>query len=149
MASGWSAWTISERMLASRKARSRCTRQTMLRGPNRPSSAGRSATARSKARATGSRGSRRAISICTAKTTTGLRQDLLPVREVLDRLRADLLEASVQALAQDAGARRGRVQPRHEDEVGPLLVELERLGDVVGGEDDSRIGRLAVDGIHQ
>src|ERR1700681_4925087 len=58
IASGCSAWTMSERMPASAKLRSRCTRHTTLRGPNRPSSAGRSATARVRARASGSRMSR-------------------------------------------------------------------------------------------
>src|SRR5712692_5744671 len=40
-------------MAASGKLRSRCTRQTMLRGPNNPLSLGRSTTERSKARASG------------------------------------------------------------------------------------------------
>src|SRR5712692_7017904 len=41
-------------MAASGKLRSRCTRQTTLRGPNNPPSLGRSRTERSKARASGS-----------------------------------------------------------------------------------------------
>src|SRR5437879_678955 len=54
MARGWSACTISARTLAMAKLRSRWTRQTTLRGPNNPSSAGRSGTERSSARASGS-----------------------------------------------------------------------------------------------
>src|SRR5213080_2564487 len=57
-----------------------------------------------------------------------LRQDFLPLGKMLDRLRADLVEAPVQALAQDPGARRGGVEPRQEHEVRALLVEAQRLG---------------------
>src|SRR5258708_8965636 len=58
IASGGRAWTISDRIPARAKLRSRCTRHTTLRAPKRPSSAGRSATERVRARARGSRMSR-------------------------------------------------------------------------------------------
>src|SRR6267378_4400914 len=54
---------MSDRIPARGKHRSRLTRHTMLRGPNRPSSAGCSGTARWYALASGSRGFSRAVSI--------------------------------------------------------------------------------------
>src|SRR5206468_8442298 len=78
-----------------------------------------------------------------------LGQDFLPLGKMLDRLRADLVEAPVQALAQDPGARRGGVEPRQEHEVRALLVEAQRLGDVVGREHHARVGRLHVHRVHQ
>src|SRR5689334_4207035 len=141
IASGCSAWTMSERMPARGKQRSRLTRQTMLPGPKRPSSAGTSGTAFTYALASGSSGLSLAVSI-TDKIRSALRQDLLPLREVLDRLGADLLEAAVQALAQDAGAGRGRIQPGDENEVRPLLVEAQGLRNVLRREHHPRVGRL-------
>src|SRR6266550_4388687 len=179
MASGCRAWIISDRMPARGKQRSRLTRQTMLRGPKRPSSVGFSGTARSYALASGSSGFSRAVSTpprygdtgakfrtsgvsgafwgrpkrtpdaSRAETARLLGQDFLSLRKVIDGLRSNLFEASRQALAQDPGARGSGVQAWDEHEVGPLLVEVQSLRNVLGGQDHARIRGVHVRDMHQ